>query len=408
MSQLRSVILGVVALVVTGAASVSQPDGSRDGADAKTRNPVPHDAVFRAQVPGFGFVRVVGSDWDEQIDDESGSDPDELRVQVEASGVLDGPVAMLAVSGGGAEGAFGAGLLRGWTESGSRPEFWYVSGVSTGALIAPFAFLGPEYDEVLERVYTTVRTSDLIEERGPMAMLTSDAAAGTEGLRALIAECIDEDLLDAIAREHERGRRLFIGTTNLDLMQPVYWSIGHIAASGHPESLGLVRDVLLASASVPAAFPPVYIEVEVDGQRYDEMHVDGGTASQVFAYPGMFDLRKRMQEVGYDTRGWRMYVIRNSRLEPARSHVPPRFAPIAERAVSALVRSQGVGDLYQIYLITRRDKIEFNLAMIPDSFDRAARELFDPEYMRDLYAVGREMARGGVPWRATPPTYVEE
>ena len=181
----------------------------------------------------------------------------------------------LSISGGGANGAFGAGLLKGWSESGNRPEMTIVTGISTGALIAPFAFLGSE----LELLYTTMSTSELIKKRSLIAGLTSDALADTSPMRELLLKHVDEEIIEKIAQEHTRGRRLLIGTTNLDAKRPVIWNIGAIAAVGTDESAQLIRDVMLASASIPGVFPPVRLKVQVGTQEYDELHVDGGVSS---------------------------------------------------------------------------------------------------------------------------------
>jgi predicted acylesterase/phospholipase RssA len=179
-----------------------------------------------------------------------------------------GPVSYLAVSGGGDNGAFGAGLLNGWTKTGTRPEFKMVTGVSTGALIAPFAFLGPDYDAALREVYTSMTPEKVYRARGLRAVLFDDAMADTGPLSEIIALYANQKMLEAIAREYQKGRLLMIGTTDLDAQRPVIWNIGAIAASGHPGALDLIRKILRASAAVPGAFQPVLIDVELDGKNY--------------------------------------------------------------------------------------------------------------------------------------------
>jgi predicted acylesterase/phospholipase RssA len=190
------------------------------------------------------------------------------------------PVYFLAVSGGGDNGAFGAGLLNGWTETGTRPEFKLVTGVSTGALIAPFAFLGPDHDGTLKRFYTTLAPSDILEMRSLLAAITSDALADNAPLWQLVENVVDQALLDAIAAEYnDKGRLLLVATVDLDARQSVLWNMTKIAASDDPKALELFRSVMIASAAIPGTFPPVMIDVELDGQAYQEMHVDGGTMS---------------------------------------------------------------------------------------------------------------------------------
>jgi hypothetical protein len=316
------------------------------------------------------------------------------------SGALP-PASFLAISGGGDDGAFGAGLLVGWTEAGTRPEFKTVTGVSTGALIAPFAFLGPKYDDQLRFAYTQVSQRDIFKKRALLRGFFSDAMADTTPLYRLVERQVDRALLDAIAAEYAKGRLLLVGTTNLDSREPVIWNLTAIAASKDPGALVLFRKLLLASAAIPGAFPPVMIDVEVNGRRYQEMHVDGGAMAQVFAYPPSL----RLADVRSEGRTRRLYIIRNARLDPEWASVERRTMPIATRAISALIQAQGVGDLYRIYLTTQRDDIDFNLAFIPSSFNTPRKEQFDTAYMRTLFKTGRDMAAAGFPWEKHPPGF---
>jgi hypothetical protein len=314
------------------------------------------------------------------------------------------PVSYLAVSGGGEDGAFGAGLLIGWTEAGTRPEFKVVTGVSTGALTAPFAFLGPAYDDQLAEIYTTLTAANVLETRSYLAAIFDDAMADTAPLRRTIAKYMTEDLLAAIAREHAKGRILLIGTTNLDVRRGVIWNIGKIAASGDPGALELVRTILVASAAIPGAFPPVMIDVTVDGQPYQEMHVDGGASAQVFVYPPSLKIAEAAKELGIE-RQRDVYVIRNARLDAEWADVRRDTMSIAGRAISSLIQTQGVGDLYRIYAVSQRDGVGFHLAYIPSSFDVKLKEPFDPAYMRALFELGRKLGAQGYPWLEQPPGY---
>jgi len=311
------------------------------------------------------------------------------------------PADYLAISGGGDNGAYGAGFLNGWTAAGTRPEFKVVTGVSTGALIAPFAFLGSKYDFVLERVYTTSSQQDIFKKRGLIKGVTSDAMADSGPLAALIASYATRDLLDEIAAEYAKGRILLVGTANLDSLEPVVWNMTAIAASKDPHALELFRSILLASASIPAAFPPVMIDVTVDGTTYQEMHVDGGTMAQVFFYPPSADLGQLRAVERRRT----LYVIRNARLDPDWASVERRTMTIATRAIASLTRTQGIGDLYRIYATTQRDGIGFNLAFIPPTFDTPHEEEFDTAYMQQLYRTGFDQARAGYQWAKYPPGF---
>ncbi|MDH3201676.1 MAG: patatin-like phospholipase family protein [Myxococcales bacterium] len=364
------------------------------------RNPLPEAAVDLAGVLGIPRARYWGDEPQPWAPEWLGESKSELKGRYPA--VFRHRQNFLAISGGGQNGAFAAGLLLGWTAAGDRPEFTTVTGVSAGALIAPFAFLGPEYDHVLSKVSVELTANDIFKKRRLIRGLRSDGMASTAPLQALIAKHIDQDLVDEIAEQHRRGRELNIGTANLDSMRPVVWRIGVIANSGHPQALKLIRQILLASASVPGAFPPVLIEVEAEGETYDEMHVDGGTASQVFLYPlGLdFDQVLDMLEVPAAPK---VYIIRNARLDPLYEQVRPKTVQIADRSISSVIRTQGIGDLYRIYLATLRDGLDFNLAYIPKEFTERSKEGVDPEYMRKLFELAFDIAKNGYPWRKMPP-----
>ena len=308
------------------------------------------------------------------------------------------PVSFLAISGGGDNGAYGAGFLNGWTAAGTRPEFKAVTGVSTGALIAPFAFLGPKYDYVLERVYTTTSQKDIFKKRGLIKGVFGDAMADSRPLADIIAEYVNQQLLDELAAEYAKGRILLVGTANLDSLEPVIWNMTAIAASKDPRSIPLFRSILLASASIPGAFPPVMIDVDSGGTRYQEMHVDGGTMAQVFFYPPSIKVQQLPRQRT-------LYIIRNARLDVDWSSVERSTLSIAARAIGSLTRTQGIGDLYRIYATTQRDGIDFNLTYIPPTFNTPHVEEFDTNYMRQLYAVGMQAAQSGYRWQKYPPGF---
>jgi hypothetical protein len=308
----------------------------------------------------------------------------------------------LAISGGGSDGAFGAGLLVGWTARGDRPEFDIVTGISTGALTAPFAFLGPKYDPALKAVYTTYSTDQLVTKQPIRGLLGGDALASNAPLARVIAGYVTEDFLKEVALEHARGRRLLIGTTNLDAQRPVIWDMGKIASSGDPRSLELFRNVLLASAAIPGVFPPVDIKVEVENQVREEMHVDGGTTNQVFLLPtqirtGSIDAKLGINPVR------RLYIIRNGRVAPEYKAVKASTLAIAGRSISTLIKTQGIGDLYQMYELARRNQVQYNLAYIPGDFPDTSTEAFDPKYMSQLFDLGYKLGKSGTEWKKTPP-----
>ncbi|MBR0659465.1 patatin-like phospholipase family protein [Neoroseomonas oryzicola] len=311
---------------------------------------------------------------------------------------------LLGVSGGGENGAFGAGLLCGWSARGDRPEFELVTGVSTGALTAPFAFLGSEWDPQLKSVYTDITPDDVLRSRGLLSAVFHDALADNEPLFRTISRHLDERMLAAIARGYEQGRLLFVGSTNLDAQVPVVWNIGAIAASGHPGALDLVRRLLLASAAIPGAFPPVMIDVTVDGETRQEMHVDGGAFAQVFLYPRQVGEARRARA----QRGQRLvpataYILRNGRLDPDWASVDRRTLTIAGRAISTMIAASGLNDVLRIYNSCQRDGVDYNLAFIGRDFTATYTQPFEQTYMRELFNFAFERARQGYDWAKQPP-----
>ena len=365
---------------------------------------VPENEEAAAVVDGMTGIRY----W--QKDDLASMTQDSLEaynreVQLWTAAGHTGPMPpsnFLAISGGGENGAFGAGLLLGWTAAGTRPEFKVVTGISTGALTAPFAFLGPKYDDQLKAVYTTISAKDVLEERGTLAAIFNDAMADNEPLKKLVARYVTPQMLQDIAAENAKGRVLAIGTTNLDARRPVIWNVTKVAASGNPHALELVQKILVASAAIPGAFPPMMIDVQVNGKSYQEMHVDGGASAQVFAYPPALKLAELSKQYGI-VRERHLYIIRNGRLDPDWADTQRQTLPIVGRAVSSLIQNQGVGDLYRIYATAQRDGVDFNLAYIPPTFNVPLPEPFDQHYMNELFKLGYDLGSHGYDWQKAPP-----
>lgn len=316
---------------------------------------------------------------------------------------------LLAVSGGGENGAFGAGLLTGWTARGDRPEFHLVTGISTGALTAPFAYLGSEWDGALRSVYTDITLRDVALQRSIFAAITNDAMADSSPLFHTISRHLDERMVQALAAAHRDGRMLLVGTTNLDAQFPVIWNIGAIADSGHPQALELIRRLLLASAAIPGAFPPVMIDVEANGQRYQEMHVDGGAVAQAFLYPSALAAGRRAAiQAGRPVQPVDAYVIRNGVLHGDTEATKRRTVNIAGRAVATMLTASGVNDVGRMYLNTLRDGIDFHLAYIGADFTVPYERPFEQSYMRALYEHAREKTLAGTIWHRRPPWEAEE
>jgi predicted acylesterase/phospholipase RssA len=312
-----------------------------------------------------------------------------------------GALTYLAISGGGADGAYGAGVLNGWTASGSRPEFSVVSGVSTGALIAPFAFLGPGYDETLREVYTSGIAESLLDTPSIVRALFGSGLFGNTRLRELVARYVGQDMLAAIAAEAAKGRRLLIVTTDLDTQRTVIWDMGRIAAIATPKALSLFRDVMAASASLPVVFPPMPIEAEANGHVFQEMHVDGGVTAPVLTLPEAFLLRD-----GALPKGLRMniYVLVNDKVERDFLLVPNSTIEIAARASASVEKTLTRSVLYETYDFARRNNLGFNLTYIDKEFPPSRSSGFDTGYMRSLYQYGYDKAKAGNFWAKAPPS----
>lgn len=306
---------------------------------------------------------------------------------------------ILALSGGAEDGAYGAGFLKGWSERGDRPEFTVVTGISTGALIAPFAFLGPKYDKVIQKLYTESSQKNIVL-LSPMEALFGASLGDTTPLKKILAEEINDDFVAELAKEARKGRILQIGTTNLDAQRPVVWKITEIALSGRSDAPKLIRNIMLASASIPGAFPPVLIDVVINGKKYQEVHVDGGVTRQIFVYPRDLDIQK-LQRMLHMYPKKNMWLIRNTKIDPEYKPVSLSLADIAERSFYTLTKYHGLGDLVNITSLAKRDGFHLHITNVPKSFDLSLEDFFDKKYMKALYQVGYEKGRSNSAWQTT-------
>ena len=371
---------------------------------APARHPVPAALADVARVPGMPpDVRA----WGDQFSPAFQRSVVDSVFEVQAAYGAQAPADVLAISGGGSNGAFAAGLLCGWSEAGNRPTFRLVTGVSVGAVIAPFAFLGPGYDGKLKELASRVSDENVSRPKALLWSLGSDSIADAAPLARLLRPYYDHKLLAAIAAEHKKGRRLYVGTTDLDSGRPVIWDLGAIASSGSPHALEVFREVILASAAIPVVWSPVYVQVEADGKRYDEMHVDGGVTSQIILYGNAIsipEMRRHMPPSELSRKpGPIVYLIRNGKFTPERQTVEPKVLSIAGRAVGTLVKAQAIGEVYRLYAICRRDALGFRLASIPGDLNIPAASTFDPKAIKVLYTRGYELGRAGYPWATEPP-----
>ena len=312
----------------------------------------------------------------------------------------DKPISVLALSGGGADGAFGAGVLVGWTQSGTRPEFQVVTGVSTGALIAPFAFLGPDWDAKLEEAFTGPAASDLLSPRGFGALLFGPSIYRGRPLERLVGHYVDDALLKAVARENARGRKLLVATTDLDRQETVIWNLGEIAARGGPQARRLFRDVLVASASVPGVFPPKLIEVRDGAAVFQEMHADGGISAPFFSVPpsALF----WTEPTGLFQRA-RLFVIVNGQLGPNPQTTRMNTVAVIGRSFDTVELSAVRDTLGETQAFCARNGIAFQAAALPSDLGPASPFDFSAKNRNRLFRLGERLGASGDAWNLAKP-----
>jgi hypothetical protein len=361
----------------------------------KSHNAVPTDLIYDAEIPGMPDVRIV-------INPENFNFSDTLtyRVKKDFKRSFDkdkAVVDLLILSGGGPEGAFGAGFLSGLTDSGQRPKYDIVTGVSTGALIAPAAFIGPSFDNVLKDIYTKVTDEDILGNNIKELFLGKRPSFfNLKPLRKVLKTAISSELVNAIADEYAKGRRLYVLTTNIDARRIVVWDMGAIASYRTQRSLELFRNVVVASSSIPAAFPPTKFRVKAGGKIYEELHVDGSIGTQMF---GCLLLTEQIK--GTAAQG-RIFIIRNGKLWEDPGTVQPSIPGIASASLSMLLINQGYMDLIRMYTLSKASGIDFNCVFVPQDFHETGSGMFDPVYMTKLFLLGYDKAMTEEPWQKTP------
>ncbi|MBF0665944.1 MAG: patatin-like phospholipase family protein [Brevundimonas sp.] len=358
--------------------------------------------------PEDGVVRLASESW------RPTEDPRIRASDLEATAALAQQVgdrlwegeegrSILALSGGGANGAYGAGVLVGWTERGARPEFSVVTGVSTGALAAPFAFLGPEWDDELREAYAGGRAGRLLGWRS-FAALTTPGLFDAGALRNLVDDYVTEDMLRAVAAEHDKGRRLLVVTTNLDTQDTVIWDMGVLAGQGGEQAAALFRRVLLASASIPGVFPPVLIPgVDGAGGLVEEMHVDGGVNTPFLAVP------ESLLTVTTPTRapeGTALYVLVNGHVGRNERITQGNLRAILARSYDTMSKASLRTSLQVNLAFAERNGIRMYVAAIPDEVEASSLD-FAPEPMADLFERGRAAGAAGAAWSEMRSTAIE-
>ncbi len=361
------------------------------------RQPVPFELLKQARVSGMPEVRTLTFEAGDVVEMPLAF----FSLPIERAKSLSHPLTMLAISGGGQRGAFGAGVLYGWSEKGDRPEFDVVTGVSIGALLSPFAFLGRAYDGQMKEALTTVADAAITKTPRIIRILKSRTSNADEtSFLQFISRVVTDDMIAAIGQEQRKGRRLFVCTTHMDAQMAMVWDMGAIAAIGNEYAHTLFRKVLCASASIPVEFPPVYFDVEANGQHYDEMHADGGVMNQVFGAAILSHLAEKS-----GIKHSRLFVLRNEVQTPEWRAIKPGLTGIALRSTETLIKTQGIGDIYRTYLVAEANEIDFNLAIIPYDFILQSKTEFDDAYMLALFEVGRRFSKDGPAWMKFPPGF---
>jgi len=370
-TALRS-ILAMVALLAISACATLQ-----------SRQQIPPQLVAEATIHADQRLRY----W--------GDDNEFARIQAQVAPGPDGDVDYLTLSGGGINGAYGAGFLVGWTDKGGRPEFEVVTGISVGAMIAPMAFLGSDYDARLRTVFSSLTQKDNSAGANFLgALFGAPSVMSNVPVLDAIRKLVDTQALNAIGVEHKQGRRLYVGTTNLNAQRPMIWDIGAIAISNLPNRLELVHQIILASTAVPGVFPPVMLDVAAQGMSFDELHVDGGVTEQVLLMPGGYEAfvknRRGVQK---------LYVIFNGVVAPSPATVQISSMSLLERAVPTLLKYLGRSNLEQLDNAARKAGLASRLTAIPADFPESTSVFGSPQWLSALYQYGYQAGRNGR-WQA--------
>jgi len=300
----------------------------------------------------------------------------------------DGSIDILALSGGGAGGAFGAGVVVGLARADTRPKYEIVTGVSTGALIAPFAFLGPQWNGTLTEAFSGKATNGLLVSRGLGALFGVGVFQGAP-LRSLIERFVTDDLIAAVAKEAATGRLLLVATTNLDREETQIWNLGAIAMQGGPRARDLFRDVLVASASVPGVFPPVMIEVEDGGRPFQEMHVDGGASTPFFIAP---DIAMILEFAPEALRGANIYVVVNGQGATMARSTRNNTIDIVARSFTAVLNHMTRTLLSQTDAFAQRNDMSFVFTVMPQDLAFEGSLAFEEKDMKAIFDYGLRCA----------------
>ena len=379
---------------------------------AHVRHAVPENLVGKAVVAGMPDIRYYEGKPD-SFSMMRQSLADSFKDEGKSDYIVDGikTYPALIIGGGVSNSAYGIGLLKGWSKEGSRPVFKIVTGYSSGSILAIAAFSGKDYEDRLADLFTSISTKDVVRQKSIFGILFGDSVYSSALFAKKIDNIVDEDLMAKIAEEHRKGRRLYVGTSDLDAQGFVIWDMGALASKGVPDSVKMFRKIILASCSFSAMLPPVYFQVEAGGRRYDEMHADGGVIGGIFyIYQLMEGGGSTVQSSGINHRGFRtrVYVLNCCYMSPHSKQVEANLAAITSRLIETNGASKMIGDTYRIYAFAKEKGWDYNLAYIPEDFKPNQKEMFDRQEMQRLFKRGYDDAAVGYKWHKAPPGLVAE
>jgi len=372
---------------------------------ARVRNAVPENLVGKAVVVGMPGIRYY-TDKPDSFFMMRQSLADSLKDEGESGYLVDGikTYPVLIIGGGVSNSAYGIGLLKGWLKEGSRPVFKIVTGYSSGSILALATFSGEDYEERLADLFTSISTKDVMKPKNIFSVIFGNSVNSSILFAKKIDDIVDENLMAKVAQEHRKGRRLYVGTSDLDAQEFVIWDMGALACKGGPDSLKMFRKIILASCSFTVMVPPVYFQVEAGGRRYDEMHADGGVIG------GIFYIHQLMEGAGFSPRGsrTRVYILNCCYMSPHSKQIEDNLTAITSRTIETNGASKMAGDTYRIYAFAKEKGWDYNLAYIPEDFEPNQKEMFDKQEMKRLFKRGYDDAAAGYKWHKAPPGLVAE
>ena len=316
----------------------------------------------------------------------------------------DVPFNILTLTGGGSRGAFGTGLLIGWGEKGTMPNFDIVTGISTGAVMAPFIFLGKDELKKVEYFYTKMNTDEVFTS-SLLHIFGYGYMMNAKPLKALFAKTFDKAFLDKIAKEYKNGRRLYIGTTNIDTGQLTVWDMGAIASSSRPDKYQRFCDIIYASSALPIYLPPQYMQVNIDDKKYYQMHIDGGIYSQVFMIGLLVNWGevlnfKKSANTNFDVT---LYTIANRKYRQRDVYKPIEQNPMSIIEAYVLTEMDLLFDrsVYRLYSSCKEKGFKFKMASIPNKMEDiiTVPTEFKPKEMIKLYNLGYKIGNTHIQWK---------